>query len=71
MATSALPLEILRNGLNHCYYLSLHCRTCGDVRTAIPWTQRALPFWNQIRESVSLRQLIDNHWLLQKARASS
>jgi len=36
MATSALPLEIFRNGLTPCYYLSLHCRTCGDVRTAIP-----------------------------------
>jgi len=36
MATSALPLEILRNGLTPCYFLSLHCRECGDIRTAIP-----------------------------------
>jgi len=34
-------------------------------------TQCPLPFWNQIRESVSLRQLIDNQWLLQKAQASA
>jgi hypothetical protein len=92
MATSALPLTILRNGLTHCYYLSLHCRRCGNVRAAVEevpsdrfhpcplchrdcvyailgegGTQRALPFWNQIRESVSL----DNQWLLQKARASA
>jgi hypothetical protein len=35
MATSALPLEILRNGLTHCYYLSLPCRRCENVRAAV------------------------------------
>lgn len=35
MDCSALPLEILRNGLTHCYYVALHCRHWGDVLAAI------------------------------------
>ena len=32
MSSSTLPLEIAETGLTHCYYLSLHCRNCGDFR---------------------------------------
>jgi len=35
MSTSALPFEILRNGLTPCYYLMLLCREHGELRTAI------------------------------------
>src|SRR5215469_17356384 len=34
-------------------------------------TQRSLPFWDKIRESVSMRQLIDNQWVVYKAQASA
>ena len=96
MASSALPLEIVRNGLAPCYYLVLLCCEHGEIRTAmaeIPTgrfhpcpvcarnceykllgeggTHRSLPFWDEIRERVSLRQVIDTHWVLQKARASA
>jgi len=96
MSTSALPCEILRNGLTPCYYLMLLCREHGEIRTAIAeipagrfdpcpicarncgytllgegGTQRSLPFWDEIRESISMRQLIDNQWVLHKARASA
>ena len=96
MSTSALPFEILRNGLTPCYYLMLLCREHGEIRTAIAdipigrfypcplcagnceykllgegGTQRSLPFWEEMRESMSMRQLIDNQWVLQKARAAA
>jgi len=35
MDCSVLPLEILLNGLTHCYYAALYCRRWGDVRAAI------------------------------------
>jgi len=34
MSTSALPSEILRNGLTPCYYLMLLCREHGEIRYA-------------------------------------
>jgi len=34
-------------------------------------THRSLPFWDEIRESISMRQLIDNQWVLYKAQAAA
>jgi hypothetical protein len=42
-------------------------RDCGYTILGEGGTQRALPFWKEMRESVSLRQLIEGQWLLQKA----
>jgi len=89
MSTSALPFEILRNGLPLLLAGALVPRTRGEPRTAIAGiptkrfhpcplcarncdykllgeggTRRSLPFWDAIRESVSLRQVIDTHWVL-------
>src|SRR5262249_23467327 len=54
MACSALALEIARNNLTPCYYLSVRCRRCGELRVGleeIP-TERfhRCPLCNQVCE---------------------
>jgi hypothetical protein len=60
--------EVLSDRFDSC---PLCHKACESTLLGEGGIQRALPFWNQIRESVSLRQLIDNQWLAQKARASA
>ena len=36
MTCAALPLEIARNQLTHCFYVALRCRQHGEVRAALP-----------------------------------
>jgi len=44
-------------------------RSCQYILLGEGGTHRSLPFWDEIRECVSLRQVIDTHWVPQKARA--
>lgn len=57
MSSSTLPLEIAENGLTHCYYLSLHCRNCGDFRIGTdqnPADLYACPVCRRLSETVTL-----------------
>jgi len=36
MTCAALPLEIARNELTHCFYLALRCRQHAEVPVALP-----------------------------------
>ena len=35
MASTALPLELERNRLRHCFYLAIHCRKHGEIRAVL------------------------------------
>jgi hypothetical protein len=49
-----------------------HCAVCpANTLLAESGTHRQLPFWDEIRDSVSLKELIGTYWQAQKAQAAS